>query len=107
MDFPCNECAKSFAKEVDLVIHQLGAHDKCPFSRRGVSGKLHWERKAQKPHEKAQQEEGNSQKIHMCSSCPYETPYKHMFILPLRNTMQTVPLQTTNYKQGQTTNNNK
>ena len=72
---------------------------------RGVSGKLHWERQAQRPHKKAQQEEGNSQKIHMCSSCPYETPYKHMFILPLRNTMQTVPLQTTNYKQGQTTNN--
>ena len=30
---------------------------------RGVSGKHHWERQAQKPHEKAQQEEGNSQKF--------------------------------------------
>ena len=32
MDFPCNECAKSFAKEVNLVIHQSRAHDKCHFS---------------------------------------------------------------------------
>ena len=32
MDFLCNECAKSFAKEVDLVVHQLRAHDKRPFS---------------------------------------------------------------------------
>ena len=32
MDFLCNECAKSFAKEVDLVIHQSRAHDKCHFS---------------------------------------------------------------------------
>ena len=47
---------------------------------RGVSGKLHWERQAQKPHEKAQQEEGNSQKIHICSSCPYEIPYKRYLI---------------------------
>ena len=32
MDFLCNECAKSSAKEVDLVIHQSRAHDKRHFS---------------------------------------------------------------------------
>ena len=32
MDFLCNECAKTFAKEVDLVIHQARAHDKRSFS---------------------------------------------------------------------------
>ena len=32
MDFLCNECAKTFAKEVDLVIHQARAHDKKSFS---------------------------------------------------------------------------
>ena len=32
MDFLCNECAKTFAKEVDLVIHQARAHDKPSFS---------------------------------------------------------------------------
>ena len=25
-------------------------------------------------------QEGNSQKIHICSSCPYETPYKRYLI---------------------------
>ena len=32
MDFLCNECAKTFAKEVDLVIHQARAHNKRSFS---------------------------------------------------------------------------
>ena len=32
MDFLCNECAKSFAKEVDLVIHQARVHNKRSFS---------------------------------------------------------------------------
>ena len=32
MDFLCNECAKSFAKEIDLVIHQARVHNKRSFS---------------------------------------------------------------------------
>ena len=32
MDFFCTECAKIFATEVDLVIHQTKVHDNRSFS---------------------------------------------------------------------------
>ena len=48
---------------------------------RGVSGKHHWERQAQKPHEEAQTK-GNSE------------TNPHMYIMPLRNTVQAQPQQT-------------
>ena len=73
MDFPCNECAKSFAKEVDLVIYQSRAHDKCHFScevcQENFIGK-----------DKHRNHMRKHKKINICSSCPYETPYKWYLI---------------------------
>ena len=76
MDFLCNECAKSFAKEVDLVVHQLRAHDKRPFScpvcKENFIGK-DTQRNHMRKHNKKKE---TTKKILTCSSCTYETPHK-------------------------------
>ena len=76
MDFLCNECAKSFAKEVDLVIHQSRAHDKrhfsCEVCQENFIGKDKHRNHMRKHNEKKE----TPKKIHICTSCPYETPYK-------------------------------
>ena len=76
MDFLCNECAKSFAKEVDLVVHQLRAHDKRPFScpvcKENFIGK-DTQRNHMRKHNKKKE---TTKKNLTCSSCTYETPHK-------------------------------
>ena len=76
MDFLCNECAKSFAKEVDLVVHQLRAHDKRPFScpvcKENFIGK-DTQRNHTRKHNKKKE---TTKTILTCSSCTYETPHK-------------------------------
>ena len=76
MDFLCNECAKSFAKEVDLVIHQSRAHDKRSFSCEVCQENIIGKDKHRNHMRKHKQKETPKQ-IHTCTSCPYETPYKH------------------------------
>ena len=75
MDFLCNECAKSFAKEVDLVVHQFRAHDKRPFScpvcKENFIGK-----DTQRNHMRKHKKKETTKTILTCSSCTYETPHK-------------------------------
>ena len=76
MDFLCNECVKSSAKEVDLVIHQSRAHDKRSFSCEVCQENIIGKDKHRNHMRKHKQKETPKQ-IHTCTSCPYETPYKH------------------------------
>ena len=92
MDFLCNECAKSFAKEVDLVIHQSRAHDKrhfsCEVCQENFIGKDKHRDHIRK-HNKKKETPKKSTCVHLaltkhhtniCSSCPYETPCKRYLI---------------------------
>ena len=109
MDFLCNECAKSFAKEVDLVIHQSRAHDKRHFSCEVCQENFIWKDKHRdhiRKHNKKKETPKKSTCVRLaltkhhtniCSSCPYETPCKRYLY----------KLQTTNKDKRQTTNNEK
>ena len=95
MDFLCNECAKSSAKEVDLVIHQSRAHDKRHFScfarcvRKTSLGKTSTETTW----------ESTTRRRKLPKN-------PHMFILPLRNTIQTyVHLALTKHHANGTSSN--
>ena len=76
MDLLCTECAKVFAKEVDLIAHQARAHDTrhftCTECQAFLVGK-----DQQRNHMRQHMRKEKSLSIRTCTLCPYETRFKH------------------------------
>ena len=72
MDLLCTECAKVFAKEVDLIVHQARAHDTrhftCTECQAFLVGK-----DQQRNHMRQHMRKEKSLSIRTCTLCPYET----------------------------------
>ena len=75
MDLLCTECAKVFAKEVDLIAHQARAHDTrhftCTECQAFLVGK-----DQQRNHMRQHMRKEKSLSIRTCTLCPYETRFK-------------------------------
>ena len=75
MDFLCTECAKSFAMEVDLLIHQTRVPDNRSFSCEiclaiSVGNTNH------NNHMRAHKSKKKPKTLLICEQCNYETSYK-------------------------------
>ena len=75
MDFLCTECAKSFAMEVDLLIHQTRVPDNRSFSCEiclaiSVGNTNH------NNHMRAHKSKKKPKTLLICEECNYETSYK-------------------------------
>ena len=75
MDFLCNECAKTFAKEVDLVIHQARAHDKRSFSCE-MCHVINVGYTNHNNHMRVQKPKKKTTRLLKCEKCYYETTHK-------------------------------
>ena len=75
MDFLCNECAKTFAKEVDLVIHQARAHDKRSFSCE-MCHVINVGYTNHNNHMRVHKPKKKTTRLLKCEKCYYETTHK-------------------------------
>ena len=75
MDFLCNECAKTFAKEVDLVIHQARAHDKRSFSCK-MCHVINVGYTNHNNHMRVHKPKKKTTRLLKCEKCYYETTHK-------------------------------
>ena len=73
--FLCNECAKTFAKEVDLVIHQARAHDKRSFSCE-MCHVINVGYTNHNNHMRVHKPKKKTTRLLKCEKCYYETTHK-------------------------------
>ena len=76
MDLLFTECAKGFAKEVDLIAHQARAHDTRHFTCKACQAFL----VGKDQHRNHMRQHANKEKslsLRTCTVCPYETRFEH------------------------------
>ena len=75
MDFLCTECAKSFATEIDLLIHQTRVHDNRFFSCE-ICHAISVGYMNHNNHMRAHKSKKEPKTLLNCEQCNYETTYK-------------------------------
>ena len=75
MDFLCTECAKSFATEIDLLIHQTRVHDNRSFSCE-ICHAISVGNTNHNNHMRAHKPKKKPKTLLNCEECNYETTYK-------------------------------
>ena len=76
MDLLCTECAKVFAKEVDLIAHQARAHDTRHFTCTECQA-FQVGKDQHRNHMEQHTRKEKSLSLRTCTLCPYETRFEH------------------------------